>query len=67
MFIACTLLAIESIGRTPEGSRRGLSPRRQTAGRHTTKNRVTQKQLDEMGKALAKKLNHLIDRLPDGE
>ena len=67
MFIAVTFLAIESIERTPEGSRRGLPARRRTAGRQTTKKRVTQTQLDEMGKALAKRLNHLVDRLPDGE
>ena len=67
MFIAVTFLAIESIERTPEGSRRGLPARRRTAGRHTTKKRVTQTQLDEMGKALAKRLNRLVDRLPDGE
>jgi hypothetical protein len=67
MFIATTFLAIESIGRTPEGSRRGHPPRRRTAGRQTTKMRVTQKQLDEMAKALAKRLNHLVDGLPDRE
>lgn len=67
MFIAFTFLAAESVGRTPEDSRRDLPPRRRTAGRHTTVKRVTQKQLDEMGKALAKRLNHLIDRLPNGE
>ena len=66
MFIAVTFLAIESIGRTPQGTRRGLPPRRRTAGPQATRKRVTQTQLDEMGKALAKRLNQLVDRLPDG-
>ena len=67
MFIAYTYLAIEAtetaVGDRPPRSKR----RKKEEAPRASQVRVTDERLDEMSKALARRLNQLVDRLPNGD
>jgi hypothetical protein len=65
MFLAYAYLAMQPTERAADGGQRGPRPGQRKGARRATRERVTEEQLDQMGKALALRLDNLVDRLAE--